>query len=764
MSKRYLMWTLTTFVVTLFLCTVLSFKVLAIAALIILLTLIPAIFFRYSWKKLAIPCLIAFILSFAYYSWTDYRLNTIQNGLVGSKVKIAGEIVDVGENAAGNLCRYTVRLSDFDGKNVTFYDSSYVQLYLSKGALHMPGTMIEGGVTFFETPVKFGAGREDRILLNGTCEIEELLFTKPLRKTLSAMLFVFRNAMQSNLSFGREKTIGLLRSVCFGDKDTLDSGLNVSLRRCGLTHVTAVSGLHLSFTVLLFNMLMMSIGLHYRVRYVIDIFICILFTAMVGFPLSCIRACIMMVLMCIALSVNLFDDGLTSLSVAAFLIVLFNPYAIRDVGFLLSVTATAGIITMRLPIEHFLFPKKIGTNFRVNWLYRKFTGAFACSVAATLATLPIMIFVFGSISLIGPIANVLLIYPLQWIFMMGILMVMLGWIPFLGSVFGWLCDLLYVVVDGMAGVLGRFPFASVSSFNLIGVFILTLFLCVIGIGLYHYFAKKRRSTLILLTLLLCLTFTFQFIYEKLHPNDHVEIAFVDVGQGDCTVISRGHSAVVLDYGGTSQKRYNLIEYLKKKNIYAVELLGFTHLHSDHANGFNTLLKHVYVNEILYPEIEETNPELLTTIRSENGIEITRNLSKKVLGEVEVSVFADTLSNEATKIGNECCVCYRVTIGETVVLVTGDLSGEAELLLKDQIGDTTILKVSHHGSDTSSLYPFIKIVSPEISVISVGENPYGLPKNSVVERLKTVSSAVYQTAEEGTIIFRTDGKHLERIFK
>lgn len=764
MSKRYLMWTLTTFVATLFLCTLLSFKVLAIAALILLLALIPAIFFRFSWKKLAIPCLIAFILSFAYYTWTDYRLNKIQNALIGTEAKITGEIVDVGDNAAGNLCRYKVRLSEFNEKKVKFYDSSYIQLYLSKGTLHTPGTMVEGNVIFFETPVKFGSGREDRLLLNGTCEENGLNFTKPLRKTLSAVLFEFRSAMQSNLSFGGEKTIGLLHSVCFGNKDTLDPGLNVSLRRCGLTHVTAVSGLHLSFTVLLFNMLMMSVGLHYRVRYIIDIFICVLFTAMVGFPLSCIRACIMMVLMCIALSVNLFDDGLTSLSVAAFVIVLFNPYAIRDVGFLLSVTATAGIIIMRLPIEDFLFPKKISTNFRVNWLYRKFTGAFACSVAATLATLPIMILVFGSISLIGPIANVLLIYPLQWIFMMGILMVMLGWIPFLGSVFGWLCDLLYVVVDATAGVLGRFPFSSISSFNWIGVFILTLFLGVVGIGLYHYFAKQRRSALVLLTLLLCLTFTFQFIHGKRHPNNYIEIAFVDVGQGDCTVISRGHSAVVLDYGGTSAKRYNLIEYLKKKNIYAVELLGFTHLHSDHTNGFNTLLNHAYIDEILYPEIGVADPELLTTIRSENGIEITRNLSKKVLGEVEVSVLADALLDETTQSGNECCVCYRVTIGETVVLVTGDLSGEAELLLKDQIGDATILKVSHHGSDTSSLYPFLKAVSPEVSVISVGDNPYGLPKDSVVERLKTVSSAVYQTGEEGTIIFRTDGKNLERIFK
>lgn len=764
MSKRYLMWTLTTFVVTLFICTLLSLKLLSIAALIMILALIPIIFFRCTWKKLAIPCMVAFILSVSYYTWTDYRLNAIQKDLIDTETEIVGEIVDVGHNAAGDLFRYKVRVSAFKGEKASPYNPVYIQLYVDHDTMKIPGTFIEGTVTFFETPVEFGAGREERILLNAVCEAEEIVFIKPLKKTLSAWLYKFRTAMQENLSYGSDKTIGLLRSVCFGDKDTLDSDLNVSLRRCGLTHVTAVSGLHLSFTVLLFNLLMMSIGLHYRVRYILDIFICVLFTAMVGFPLSCIRACIMMVLMCIALSVNLFEDGLTSLSVAAFLIVAFNPYAIRDIGFLLSVAATAGIITLRLPIENFLFPKKIGSDFRVNWFYRKITGVFACSVAATLTTLPIIIIVFGSVSLIGPLANVLLIYPLQWIFMMGILMIMLGWIPLVGDVLGWLCDLLYVVIDEVVGALGRFPFASVSAFDLSGVMILLLFLGVLGVGVYHFFAKQKRSTLMLLTLLLCFTFTFQFIYGKVHPDDHVEIAFIDVGQGDCTVISRGHSAVVLDYGGTSQKRYNLIEYLKKKNIFNVELFAFTHLHHDHANGFNTLLNHAYINEILYPDIDGASPELMTAIRSENGIKITENIQKQVLGNVDVSIIADALLDDETKNGNECCVCYRVTIGETVVLITGDLTGEAELLMAEQIGDTTILKVAHHGSETSSLYPFIKAVSPEISVISVGKNPYGLPKNSVIERLETISSQVYQTGEEGTIIFRTDGKSLERIFK
>ncbi len=762
MSKRYLMWTSTVFVMTLLFCSLLSSKVMEILIFLAVLALIFIVFLRFSLKRLLIPCLVAFVLSSCYFGWTSERLFNIQNILLGKEVFVSGEITDVGYNSAKNLHRYKIKLAEIDGDEVKKYDNAFINLYCDATKEYLPGTLVRGDLKFFESAVEFGAGREERIILNSFAEAESLSFTASDQKSLAKWLYTFRTGITEKISFGNEKTRGLLKSVCFGDKETLDSELEVSLRRLGLSHVTAVSGLHLSFTILLFGFILIALGLHYRVRYLINIFIAIIFTALVGFPLSCVRACVMIVLMSLGMVLNLVDDGLTSLSFAALLIVLVNPFAIRDISFLLSVFATAGIIIGKPPIENFLFPKKLGNDHRVNWFYRKLTGVFSCSMAATLGTLPIIILVFQSVSLIGPFANVLLIYPLQGCFGAGILMVLFGWIPGVGSLLGWFCDALYYLIDGISSFLGRIPFVSVSTLNRNDLIILALLLVVIGVGIYDFAVKKHRTTMILFSFFLCFCLLFQFIFIKTHPDDRIEIAFVDVGQGDCTVISKDHSAVILDYGGTSQKRYQLIDYLKSRNIYSVELLCFTHLHSDHTNGLGTLLKNIYVDEILYPELPCDNPTLLPMIRMEKNAVITSNLQRNVLGNVTISALYNL---DDTKVaGNENGVCYRIAYGDTSVLVTGDLPGEMELKLMESLGDTTILRVSHHGSDTSSMYPFLKAIAPEISVISVGENAFGLPNESVLDRLKTISAEVLLTKQEGTICFKTDGKMIERVFE
>lgn len=761
--NRYLMWTLSVFVMNLLLCSLLPSKVVLFLMLLGAFALLFVLFIRFSFKKLVISCLLAFILSSCYFGWTSDRLERVQEDLLGKDVTVSGEITQLGRNSAGNLLCYKVKLDSVQGSQLKAPGAVYINLYCDPEQAYLPGTKVDGRVTFFDSEVEFGSGREDRILLNSFSDLEELHFAPSGSRSFSKWVYEFRSGIIEKISFGKEKTRSLLRSVCFGDKEALDPALRVSLRRIGLSHVTAVSGLHLSFTILLFNFILMSAGLHYRIRYLLDIFIAVAFTVIVGFPLSCVRACIMIILMCLGMVLNLLEDGLTSLSVAAFLIVLHNPFAIRDVGFLLSVFATAGIIIAKLPIENFLFPKKLGKDHRVNWAYRKITGTFACSVAATLGTLPIIILVFRTVSLVGPFANVLLIYPLQGCFMAGILMVLLGWIPGVGVLLGWICDALYVLIDLISKLLGRLSFASVSTIDWHGIVLLVLFLTVIGVGLYDYIAKKKRTTVLLTSFFLCFCLLFHWSYVKTHPVEGVEIAFIDVGQGDCTVISKGTSAVILDYGGSAQKRYQLIDYLQERNIYSVELLGFTHLHSDHTNGLGTLLKNVYVDEIIYSDLPADNPALIPMISSQRHTVIETNLQRTVLGNVRISAFC-SFDEEAAVSGNENGICYRISYGNTSVLVTGDLSGEGELKLADRIGDVTVLKVSHHGSDTSSIYPFIKKVSPEISVISVGENSFGLPDDSVIERLKTISAEVLLTKEDGTVCFKTDGKIIERVNK
>ncbi len=761
MAKRYLMWVLIAFAAALFCSTFLPIKIILIAAGSFLLASVALLFTKFPLKQTVISCAVSILIAVLFFSGTQIWVKKLQGELIDQERYVAGQVTDLGRNSAGNYTLIEIRLNEIEGRPLKFYEHFKINLYTEAEEVKI-GDQISGKVFFFDSPTDYGSGYENRVFVGGYQEAEKILISRPDGFSWVALLAEFQENVRSRLKYGHEKTIGLLESVCLGIKENLDFDLLVSLKRIGLSHVMAVSGLHLSFAVMLLHSFLKLLNVDYRVRYLLNIFVSIFFTAVVGFPPSCVRACVMMVLYSFAMAVGLFSDGLTSLSLAVFILCIYNPLIVRDVGFLLSVAATAGIITMKLPIEHFLFPLRFEVSPKINNLYRNFTGIFSCSLAASIATLPIIIPVFRSVSLIGPLANVILLLPLQWFFEAGILMILLGWIPFIGQMIGLFCDLLYQPIYWVAKILGKYRFASVDHLDLFGIILIIVLLAVLAVSVYHYVKFHRRSFMALFALFLLFSGGSGSLYLAARKNDQVMIHFVDVGQGDCTVISRGNSAVVLDYGGSSDKRYQVVECLNEAGIDQIELLAFTHLHDDHTNGLQTLLKNFYVDRIIYPYEENDNAYLLSLLRREEAQLLLDDHSIKVLGGVEIEPILDSSFISGISDDNERCVCYRVTYGDISVLVTGDLQATAEMQLSKQQVDCTILKVAHHGSDSSSYYPFLKNASPSIAVISVGDNNYGLPDSSVLNRLETICPLIYSTKEHGTITFSTNGEIVERI--
>lgn len=759
MAKRFLTWVLGAFVVMLFCCSFLPARVCAILAAVLLPVGVITLFLRFPLKQTVAACCFSLALAALVFWGSEVLTARVIDRLPPGKHTVYGQVTEIGSNSAGTLARYRVQLRRIDEEPLPFYERYSIYVYAEETKKTRVGDYLSGTVELFDSPLEFGAGKEDNVLLSAY--MKQLHIISSTGFSMVRLLDNFKQMLLSRLNFGTEKTQGLLRSICFGEKDNMDPALYVSLRRIGLSHVSAVSGLHLSFTVLLFNLLLILLRLPYRVRYLIDVFIAIFFTAAVGFPPSCVRACVMLVLLSVAMAVNLFPDTLTALAVAAFWLTVWNPFVVRDLSFQLSVLATLGIITLQKPLGLLLFPEEWPGPFGFGKAIRSVTGVFTCSIAATLATLPITLTAFGSVSLIGPFANVLLILPIEALFFTGIVGVVFSWIPDIPIIAGFFSDILYRVISAVASFLGRFSLASVTTMPYTGLFLLILFAVVIAVSVYLYRQYHRRCLLALFLLFLCFCGSFRMVSFAMQEEEPVVIAFVDVGQGDCTVISKAGAAVILDYGGSSDKRYQLIDYLNAHNIYKVEVLALTHLHADHTDGLRSLLKNVYVDRILFPYTDPGQPELMTLIETQNSTEITDDSSITVLGNVELQLITKSANLTDSADDNERCICYRVVYGEISVLVTGDLEATAELQLLDQPLDCTLLKVAHHGSNTSSTYPFLKAVSPEIAVISVGENTYGLPKQEVIDRLKTLCPKLLLTEEEGTICFETDGTLLRR---
>lgn len=762
MAKRFLMWVLLSVFLSAFLLTFIPTSYHLIFLAVLALMLLAFSVFKYQLKATVVACLIAAICSTGLFYFLNKSTENVLNSLLDQTVTVQGKITDSSISSDHTLSQYKVRVDMIDGEKRPFYTPFYVYIYCDDFTF-TPGDTLSGPVDFFEAPIEYGFGKEDRVFISGYQQGELLQVKTPNGFDLYKTIHSFRKSIKGKVSFGTEETNGLLKAVCLGDKEEIESNLYYSLKRIGLSHVMAVSGLHLAFAVAFFVFIFLLFGIDYRIRYIIGIFVALFFTLAVGFPVSCVRACIMLVLFSIGMAMNWFADSLTSLSLAIFIIILLNPFSVRDVGFLLSISATAGIVTLQSPIENFLFPKKLGNDYRIIGIYRKFTGIISCSLAATIATLPIIIVVFGWMSLIAPLANLLLILPFETFFVLGILMIVLSWIPFVGNIIGMCCDLLYWLISRIAIFLGKFEFASVGFFDYRAIIFFVLLLLIFVVSLYFFLKHQRRTFVALFSLFLCFVFLFSNLYSVSHPRNDLRIAFIDVGQGDCTVLSKGNRAVVIDYGGSSDKRYNLISYLKENNIISIELLAFTHLHNDHTNGIFTLSKNSYVENLLYPPFNADNASLDVIFDEMDGQEITGDQTITVLDDVLIDIYADAALAEIAENENERCICYKVQFGSTSLLITGDLDGKGEMNLLEYDLDCTILKVGHHGSESSSIYPFLKAAAPEMCIISVGENSYGLPDHTVLERLETICGNVLLTKNNGTICFITDGEILERVY-
>ena len=261
------------------------------------------------------------------------------------------------------------------------------------------------------------------------------------------------------------------------------------------------------------------------------------------------------------------------------------------------------------------------------------------------------------------------------------------------------------------------------------------------------------------------------------PDDRVHVYFLDVGQGDATLIKQGNIDILID-GGPSPQAIDT-ELGKRLPFWdrSIELVVLTHPHADHLAGLVEVLSRYQVGEVLYPalatsdEWEYDKPlfdEWLRLISEKNIKSVLAQAYQELsVGDIVIDVLnppASPLTGTESDIDNNSVV-LQVRAGDISFLITGDLmwEGEQELAYERLLPQSTVLKVAHHGSDTSTTDEFLNVLMPQIAVISVGVNDYGLPKAEVVDRLagRLGAANIYRTDEDGTIEFVTDGRRLWR---
>lgn len=248
-------------------------------------------------------------------------------------------------------------------------------------------------------------------------------------------------------------------------------------------------------------------------------------------------------------------------------------------------------------------------------------------------------------------------------------------------------------------------------------------------------------------------------------TDTLQVTFLDVGQGDCAVLRCGSHVMVID-GGAPGKSNVLYSYLKKQGIGHVEYMVATHPDSDHIGGLAGGLNAATAG-MLYCTEETGDSSAFRDVEkfaAEQGVTVTVPNAGDTftLGKARVYVLAP---EPGLVLSDNTSLVLRVVFGETSFLFTGDAEIQDEVWLLDQDVPlkSTVLKVGHHGSASSTTEEFLQAVAPEYAVISVGNNPYGHPTEEVLNRLKGYGVKVLRTDEQGPVAFLSDGSSF-RIYK
>lgn len=584
---------------------------------------------------------------------------------------------------------------------------------------------------------------------------------------------------------------GILKTISIGERTSLSEEAKKAFLRTGSAHLLAISGLHVGFLALIVFFVMRTVlGWWSRLLLFVPVPLISaalsipaiwLYVAIADFPISAVRAGIMLTVFVIAfLSLRLKNDLLSALALAAFIILVISPLSLFAASFQLSVAAVLAIITLipaftkRLEI---IFKDK---HFFGKWLFMRISQLFAVTVAATLGTAPLVAYHFHYVTAAGLITNIITI-PFVGVVLLPLIIIAvttaLIWISlgeFAITVAGHAADLFLNIVYFFDHTVGIFHLSFVPSFS--QVVCVMLFLA--AVALLKYLPYKRLAAAVIsgsFVLFISLSYAMPIMESNL------KVLFIDIGQGDAIAIRFPNGRVgVIDGGGIKASEFDVGEHvlvpaLLSSGIRRVDWLLLSHPHHDHYKGLAAVAEH-FKPEVLYtnggdaPQEEQADwEEFLKRIEKSglktiavNGTLSTKPAMEIKEGKARLEIFAVRSKDLKILDPNDASLIVRLLYGEHSFLFTGDLMEVGERLWLENKADfkSDILKIGHHGSNTSTTHDFLNAVDPSVAVITAGENnKYGFPNKEVIGRLESKSIKIYRTDLDGAVTVTTNGNAL-----
>jgi competence protein ComEC len=526
--------------------------------------------------------------------------------------------------------------------------------------------------------------------------------------------------------FTKAENNALLDRLVLGRKTPIPDTTATLLNQTGTRHLLAISGLHVGMVSLwgawIFGGLARLIAVFWRrggLRFLPALGACVfgtLYAHSAGLPVSSQRALIMVVLSWTCWSMHRPAQVWTLFSMALAATVFFDPAQVRSLSFCFSFSAVAGVI---------LATQWVGPKLKrfPRWL-RWLGASLAASIGAQLGCLCINAWVFQSVPLFAPLANLLAVPLVGLIILPSAFLNLLGWGPGLG-----------VADTGLNVLLHWLPLMKGPIWNpAVGAW------GAAGLGLALCLGRHKGPALTLAVLAIAL---------KLQPTTGLRITHFAVGQGDAALIERNGQWVLVDAG---PRKLTVLHTLRRLGIRDLKEVILSHAHQDHAEGIPEILHALDVGCLRLPETTPHNDRTKSLLRT-----ATETETPVCWGAENPPAGFRILQAQGENLGlNDNSLVVEVSLHGQRALLTGDIEARGEALLAPRLRPVTWLKVPHHGSRGASSAALIHATQPQFAVVSAGpKNRFGHPHKATLSRYR--QSQILQTSASGSAAFHVGPK-------